>query len=92
MGFSLDFLDIHRHTHHQVDAIGEGTVEVVILGLVVEEIVNGCSHLECLAELLDSREFPKRVGGVVYGAGPFGDVVVVDELHVLYIGKETPVE
>ena len=28
----------------------------------------------------------------MYGAGPFGDVVVVDELHVLYIGKETPVE
>ena len=86
------FVDIDGQTYHQVDAIGEGAVVVVVLGFVVEEIVQSRCHLESFADALNSREFPIGIGRVVNGAGTFGDIVVVDELHVLHIGEEASIE
>ena len=86
------FVDIDGQPYHQVDAVGERAVKVVVFRFVIEKIVQSRCHLESFADALNSREFPVGIGRVVNGAGTFGDIVVVDELHVLHIGEEASIE
>ena len=64
----------------------------MVLGFVIQQIVECGGHFEGLAEALCGGEFPQGVGRVVDGVGALGDVVVVDELHVLHLGEEASIE
>ena len=75
-----EFVHIDGETHHHIDALGHGTVEVVVLGAVVQEIVKSCGYLEGCAETVYGREFPEGIGRILHGGGAFGDVVIIDVL------------
>ena len=82
--FSEEFVNVNWQTKHQVDAIRHGTIEVVVFGFVVQEVICREGESDGSAEALDGRELPQCVGRVADGAGAFRDVVVVDELDVFH--------
>lgn len=45
-----ELVHIDGEPHHHIDALGHGTVEVVVLGAVVQEIVKSSGYLEGCAE------------------------------------------
>ena len=69
--FLEEFVNVNRQTKHQVDAIRHGTIEIVVSGFVVQEVVCCEGESDGCAEALDGRELPQRVGRVVDGAGAF---------------------
>ena len=68
--FSLvleEAIHIEGEGRHEGEAFCHGTVEVVVFGTVVEDVVDGEGPAEGGAEALGGREFPEGIGGIVCG-------------------------
>lgn len=62
----LKFVNVYSNSYHDIDAIGERCVEIIILRLIVEEIVERDVEFCCLPDTVAEQEFPKSIGGVAY--------------------------
>ncbi len=70
-------------------SVSNRTVEIIVLGLISQDIVQGSIHLQCLSDALGQREFPNAVCGIFYSNGSLAYIIIVLVFHILHTRKHT---
>ena len=82
--FRIFLLEVETDSGQETGAVGQRTVEIIIVRLVVQKVVDGKRELHIFAKLLHNLEFPERISGIIHGDGSLRDIIIVAIFHIFH--------